>query len=57
MKITLETTESIPRRVVTMEISSDDLNVWEAMDQVVTPALVGFGYAAESVADLGKRDQ
>lgn len=54
MKITIETTDSLPRRVITVEVASDDLSIWEAMEAIVGPALIGYGYAAETVEALAK---
>lgn len=50
MRITIETTASVERRVVTSEIGHDDLTIVAVAD-MLRGLLVAFGYHPENVAD------
>lgn len=54
MKIRLETTNSEPEysHSVEIEVPNDHLDIHELWDEVIVPALLGFGFAQTSIDDI-----
>lgn len=54
MKITLETTQSEPKYSHSVQITTngDDLNIHHVWDDLIVPALLGFGFGQSSIDEL-----
>lgn len=54
MKITLETTQSEPKYSHSVQITTngDDLNIYHVWDDLIVPALLGFGFGQSSIDEL-----
>ena len=61
MKITLEPTKKEGEFVspcVIIETIHDDLSIWDIWDQLIRPALIGYGFQPDTVDQLvNKLDQ
>lgn len=56
MKITLESTTRTPHNSATISIANDELNIEEVWDDLIRPALIGYGFAKETVDSLRDKD-
>jgi hypothetical protein len=56
MKIRLDTTHSEPKysHAVEIAVGSDDLNIHELWEDVIVPALLGFGFLQETIDEINK---
>lgn len=50
MKITLETTIYKPSTKATVEVDADDLDIYQVFEQLIIPALKGYGFGDESIS-------
>lgn len=51
MKITIETTIYKPTTKATVEVSADDLDIYQVVDQLIIPVLKGYGFGDESISN------
>lgn len=56
MKIRIETTNSDPKYSHSVEITvqRDDLNIHELWDDVIVPALLGYGFQQSSIDEVNQ---
>jgi hypothetical protein len=56
MKIRLETTHSDPKysHAVEIAVGSDDLNIHELWQDVLVPALLGYGFQQTSIDEINQ---
>ena len=56
MKIRLETTHSEPKysHAVEIAVGNDDLNIHELWQDVIVPALLGYGYQQETINEINQ---
>jgi NAD(P)H-hydrate repair Nnr-like enzyme with NAD(P)H-hydrate epimerase domain len=56
MKIRLETTHSEPKysHAVEITVQQDDLNIHDLWQDVIVPALLGFGFQQENIDQINQ---
>jgi hypothetical protein len=56
MKIRLETTHSEPKysHAVEIAVGNDDLNIHELWQDVIVPALLGYGYQQSTIEEINQ---
>ena len=56
MKIRLETTNSDPKysHAVEITVENDNLIIHEVWEDVIVPALLGFGFQQETIAQINQ---
>jgi hypothetical protein len=56
MKIRLETTHSDPKysHAVEITVQQDDQNIHELWEEVIVPALLGFGFQQENIDQINQ---
>jgi hypothetical protein len=56
MKIRLETTHSDPKysHAVEIAVGNDDLNIHELWQDVIVPALLGYGYQQSTIEEINQ---
>jgi NAD(P)H-hydrate repair Nnr-like enzyme with NAD(P)H-hydrate epimerase domain len=56
MKIRLETTHSEPKysHAVEITVQQDDLNIHDLWQDVIVPALLGFGFQQETIDQINQ---
>ena len=56
MKIRLETTntDTLYSHSVEITVQHDDLNIHQLWEDVIVPALLGFGFAKSSIDEINK---
>jgi len=56
MKIRLETTHSEPKysHAVEITVGNDDLNIHELWQDVLVPALLGYGFQQETIDQINQ---
>ena len=56
MKIRIETTNSDPQYTHSIEIAvdHDDLNIHQVWEDIIVPALLGFGFQQSSIDEINQ---
>lgn len=56
MKIKLETTNSEPEysHAVEIQVPADDLNIHQVWEDIIVPALLGFGFQQSSIDQVNQ---
>ena len=56
MKIRLETTHSEPKysQAVEITVGYDDITIHELLEDVIVPALLGYGFHQESINEINQ---